>query len=160
VERNRLTPVAHVIDGGFSEKMFPAVFVSFISIHKLSVLLLDIFNLDRDFVYSYHNSSLLFMFVGSRYDVVRIINKGPALLLSFFVSYEMRNNYRGSLEMFNYYDMQRIVKHTFMSYCSMHTCAYIMGVINKSREKSTLRQIPAPPDHFAQVEAILSKTRM
>jgi hypothetical protein len=86
VERNRLTPVAHVIDGGFSEKMFPAVFVSFISIHKLSVLLLDIFNLDRDFVYSYHNSSLLFMFVGSRYDVVRIINKGPALLLSFFRS--------------------------------------------------------------------------
>jgi hypothetical protein len=28
------------------------------------------------------------------------------------------------------------------------------------REKSTLRQIPAPHDHFAQVEAILSKTRM
>jgi hypothetical protein len=59
--------------------------------------------------------------------------------------------------MFNYYDMQRIVKHTFMSYCSMHTCAYIMGVINKSREKSTLRQIPAPPTTLRKLKPFCQK---
>jgi hypothetical protein len=38
--------------------------------------------------------------------------------------------------------------------------AISIAILIISKEKSTLHQIPTPPDHFAQVEAILSKTWM